>query len=77
MAQLIWSDGPGVCTAVLNEVPVCSLKSKDIGGVIASWLDDRLWPPPAHLPKAAPQPTRFFANIADAKAAVEEALKAS
>lgn len=74
MAQLTWNDTPGVCTALMDEVPVCALKIKDIGGVAASWLDERLWPAPAHLPKAMPQPTRFFTTMAEAKQAVEEAL---
>ena len=39
------------------------------------WLIDRLWPPPSHLPKAAPQSTRFFPGIDDAKTAVEQALQ--
>lgn len=75
MAHLTWNDTPAAYTALLNDVPVCALKPKDIGGVAASWLDDHLWPPPAHMPKAPPQPTRFFATLAEAKQAVEEALK--
>lgn len=74
MAHITWKDTPTVCTASLDDVPVCTLKVKDIGGIAASWLGDRLWPPPSHLPKAAPQPTRFFPDLAEAKAAVEEAL---
>lgn len=75
MAQLTWNDAPGVCTALMDEVPVCALKIKDIGGVAASWLDERLWPAPSHLPKAMPQPTRFFTTMDEAKAAVEDMLK--
>ncbi len=75
MADITWNDAPSVYTALFDGTPVCTLKVKDIGGVAASWLDDRLWPPPSHMPKAPPQPTRFFANLAEAKAAVEEALK--
>jgi hypothetical protein len=74
MANLSWQETPLVSTAYLDDVPVCALKTKDIGGCIASWLDGRLWPAPAHLPKASPQPTRFFANVADARAAVEQLL---
>jgi hypothetical protein len=60
---------------MLDGVPVCELRYKDIGGVTASWLNGRLWSPPIHLPKAAPQSARFFAAIEDAKAAVEQALQ--
>ncbi|HCX81940.1 MAG: hypothetical protein A3E00_03770 [Curvibacter sp. RIFCSPHIGHO2_12_FULL_63_18] len=74
MAQLTWNDTPMACTALLDDVPVCTLKIKDIGGVAASWQDDHLWPPPAHMPKAPAQPTRFFADLAEAKAAVEKTL---
>lgn len=59
---------------MLDDLPICSLKSKDIGGCAATWLDNRLWPPPPHLPKAAPQATRFFASVDEAKAAVDQAL---
>ncbi|PQA76163.1 hypothetical protein [Rhodoferax sp. TS-BS-61-7] len=76
MAHITWNDTPTVYTALLDDVPVCTLKVKDIGGVAASWLDERLWPPPSHMPKAPPQPTRFFIDLAEAKAAVEEMLKA-
>jgi hypothetical protein len=61
-----------VWTALLDGVPVCSLKPKDIGGCTASWLDHRLWPAPQHMPKAPPQSTRFFSSVAEAKAAVEQ-----
>ena len=74
MAQITWKETPPLWTALLGDAPVCTLKAKDIGGCAASWLDGRLWPPPAHLPKAAPQSTRFFSNLAEAKAAVEQAL---
>lgn len=74
MANVTWIETPTLRTALLDEAPVCELKSKDIGGVTANWLDGRLWPPPAHLPKAAPQPTRFFMDIAEAKQAVEQLL---
>jgi hypothetical protein len=75
MAHITWNDTPTVYTALLGDVPVCTLKVKDIGGVTASWLDDHLWPPPSHMPKAAPQPTRFFPALDEAKAAVEKALE--
>lgn len=76
MANITWKEAPSLWTAQLDGVPVCSLKGKDIGGWAASWLDDRLWAPPAHLPKATPQPTRFFVNLTEAKTAVELALQA-
>jgi hypothetical protein len=75
MASLNWTETPTLWTASLGEVPVCALKAKDIGGCTASWLDDRLWSPPSHLPKAKPQPTRFFSDFAEAKLAVEQQLK--
>ena len=71
MANINWKDSPTLYVALLDGAPVCELRLKDIGGVTATWLNDRLWPPPAHLPKAAPQTTRFFPAVADAKAAVE------
>ena len=40
---------------------ICTLKGKDIGGWNATWAGERLWPPPAHLPKATPQPMRLKA----------------
>lgn len=76
MANITWQDAPSLYTALLDGVPICELKPKDIGGVTASWLNDRLWAPPSHMPKAAPQPTRFFAGLEDAKSAVEQALQA-
>ena len=75
MADITWKETHPSWTALLDGVPVCTLKPKDIGGCIASWLDGRLWAPPGHLPKAAPQATRFFAGIEDAKSAVEQALR--
>jgi hypothetical protein len=77
MGSIVWTDSPGLCTALLDDVPVCALKIKDIGGVAASWLDDRLWPPPSHMPKATPQTTRFFMALDEAKQAVEQALQGS
>ena len=74
MAAITWKEAPRLWTALVDDVPVCTLKGKDIGGWAASWLDDRLWPPPGHLPKAAPQTTRFFTNLEEAKAAVEQTL---
>ena len=32
--------------------------------------------PPAHMPKATPQPMRFFSSLDEAKAAVERELAA-
>ncbi len=75
MANVIWQDSPGLYTALVDGVPVCELKPKDIGGVTASWLNDRLWAPPGHMPKAMPQPTRFFPGLEDAKSAVEQTLQ--
>lgn len=60
--------------ANLNGQPVCILKGKDIGGWTATWMGDRLWQPPAHMPRATPQPMSFFSSLEDAKAAVEQAL---
>lgn len=74
MANITWKESLPTWTALLDGEPICSLKGKDIGGWAASWLDGRLWAPPAHLPKAAPQPTRFFIDLADAKGAVESVL---
>jgi hypothetical protein len=77
MASIIWNDVPGLSTALVDDVPVCALKVKDIGGVAANWLDDRLWPAPSHMPKATPQNTRFFMALDEAKLAVEQALQGS
>ena len=74
MATITWKETPPTWTALLDGAPACTLKGKDIGGWTASWVGDRLWAPPAHMPKAAPQPTRFFMNLEEAKAAVEAAL---
>jgi len=74
MARITWNETSTLCTALLDDVPVCTLKPKDIGGYTASWLDGRLWAPPSHMPKAAPQVTCFFARIEDAKLAVEKYL---
>lgn len=60
-----------------DDVAVCSLKAKDIGGWSASWLNGQLWAPPAHLPKAQPQDTRFFTAFEEAKLAVEQQLQQS
>ncbi len=76
MANITWKEAPSLWTALLDGVPVCALKGKDIGGWAASWLDARLWAPPAHLPKATPQPTRFFTDLTEAKTAVEQTLAA-
>jgi len=76
MADVRWSEAPSVWTASLDNVAVCTLKTKDIGGCAASWLDGHLWAPPSHLPKATPQPTRFFMGVDEAKAAVEQVLLA-
>lgn len=65
---------PTSWAANLNGQPVCILKGKDIGGWTATWMGDRLWQPPAHMPKATPQPMSFFSSLEDAKAAVEQAL---
>lgn len=74
MANIRWNDTPSLCIASLDDVQVCSLKLKDIGGWTASWTDERLWAPPSHLHKATPQATRFFPGLDEAKAAVEQAL---
>ncbi len=75
MAQVSWTETPTLWTASQNGMPVCSLKAKDIGGCTASWLNGRLWAPPAHMPRAMPQPTRFFAGFDEAREAVEQQLK--
>lgn len=74
MAKLVWTETPAAWTAVLDDVPVCVLRKKDIGGCIAQWLDGRLWSAPRHLPRAMPQPTRFFSRFEEARQAVEQAL---
>lgn len=74
MATITWKETPPVWTALLDDAPVCTLKGKDIGGWTASWLGERLWPAPTHLPKATPQATRFFTDREEAKAAVETEL---
>ena len=74
MANITWNDSPTVFVALLDDVPVCELKPKDIGGVTASWLNGSLWPPPSHMPKAAPQQARFFSGLDEAKLAVEQVL---
>lgn len=74
MTALAWKETPPTWTALLDGQPVCALKGKDIGGWAASWLDGRLWAPPAHLPKATPQATRFFISLEEAKSAVEQTL---
>ena len=76
MAVVTWQEVKPYWTALLDEVPTCTLKGKDIGGWSATWLGDRLWAPPAHLPKATPQPMRFFVDLAEAKAAVEQLVSA-
>lgn len=74
MANITWKETPPTWTALQDDTPVCTLKGKDIGGWTATWTGDRLWAPPAHMPKAAPQATRFFMSLEEAKAAVEAAL---
>jgi hypothetical protein len=76
MRNVTWNHTPPSWTAALDGDTVCTLKGKDIGGWTASWSGERLWPAPAHLPKATPQPTRFFMDLDEAKAAVEQALAA-
>jgi hypothetical protein len=74
MATIIWKETPPVWTAFVEDTPVCTLRSKDIGGWTASWAGERLWPPPVHLPRAAPQATRYFMSLDEARAAVEAEL---
>lgn len=77
MALVTWNHIPPITwTATMDGQEVCTLKRKDIGGWTAGWTDERLWPAPSHLPKALPQPMRFFGNLEDAKLAVEQALAA-
>ena len=52
MANVSWTHNPPVWTASVDGNAVCNIKGKDIGGCAATWVGDRLWPPPAHLPKA-------------------------
>lgn len=76
MAEIVWTEeGPRTWNAKVNDQLVCELKGKDIGGWSANWQGGRVWPPPAHLPKAMPQPTKFFSTIEEAKTAVEQALQ--
>ncbi len=75
MAPIHWNETPTLWTALLGDVPVCTLKAKDIGGCTASWTGDRLWAPLPHMPRAAPQPTRFFSSFEEARQAVEQQLK--
>ena len=77
MALVTWNESPGMWTAVVGDTPVCTLKSKDIGGCIANWQNGLLWAPPAHMPKATPQPSCFFSNLDDAKRAVEQRLQST
>lgn len=75
--NVIWTPQPPTSwVATENGQAVCTLKGKDIGGWTATWEGDRLWHPPAHMPKAKPQPMRFFSSLEEAKAAVEQALAA-
>ncbi len=77
MAHVAWTQKPPTSwVAKLDGHTVCTLKGKDIGGWNATWAGERLWPPPAHLPKATPQPMRFFSSLDEAKAAVERELGA-
>ncbi len=77
MAHVTWDHTPPTTwIAMVNGQATCSVKRKDIGGWTAGWTDDRLWPAPAHLPKAMPQPMRFFSSLEEAKLAVEHALAA-
>ncbi|MFY3383802.1 hypothetical protein [Paracidovorax sp. MALMAid1276] len=77
MADIRWEHTPPTTwTAMTDGQPICSVKRKDIGGWTAAWTDERLWPAPPHLPKAQPQPMRFFSSLEEAKLAVEQALSA-
>jgi hypothetical protein len=77
MTQVTWdNDPPTTWTATVHGQALCSIKRKDIGGWTAVWTDERLWPAPSHLPKAMPQPTRFFSSLEEAKLAVEQLLSA-
>ena len=75
MSLVTWKQMPPTSwVAVMNGQPLCTLKGKDIGGWTACWEGERVWPPPAHLPKAMPQPTKYFGSLDEAKAAVEKVL---
>jgi len=77
MALVTWNqNSPTTWIATMDGQEVCTIKRKDIGGWTAGWTEERLWPAPSHLPKATPQPTRFFGALEDAKLAVEQALMA-
>jgi len=77
MTHVTWDHNPPTTwTAMADGQALCSIKRKDIGGWTAVWMDERLWPAPPHLPKAMPQPTRFFSSLEEAKLAVEQALSA-
>ena len=77
MTQVTWdNDPPTTWNATVDGQALCSIKRKDIGGWTAVWTDERLWPAPSHLPKAMPQPTRFFSSLEEAKLAVEQLLSA-
>ncbi|MBU0893641.1 MAG: hypothetical protein KKH21_22500 [Gammaproteobacteria bacterium] len=77
MTQVTWdNDPPTTWIATVDGQALCSIKRKDIGGWTAVWTDERLWPAPSHLPKAMPQPTRFFSSLEEAKLAVEQLLSA-
>jgi len=41
MATIIWKETPPVWTAFVEDTPVCTLRSKDIGGWTASWAGER------------------------------------
>jgi hypothetical protein len=77
MAAVTWDlNPPTTWIAMVDGQACCAVKRKDIGGWTAAWTDDHLWPAPAHLPKAMPQPTKFFGSLEEAKQAVEQALAA-
>ena len=75
MAEITWKETPLNWTAECDGKAVCSLKKMDIGGWAANWLNGHKWPAPAHMPKAQPQPMKFFPALEEAKTAVEHALK--
>lgn len=75
MAHVIWEHSPPTTwVGTVEGQPVCSIQRKDIGGWTAVWMDERLWPAPAHLPKAQPQSARFFSELEEAQQAVAQAL---